>query len=160
MERLRRVARAAQMTGASFRSAIRSPGDAVLTLRVALFVVHLPRTLGRRDVGSFLRELRALPRPAAPDVQSSVARVRRISRAVLSLPRFWRWDTCYVRALILYRFVDAKESEMRLHFGIEQRGRDERLHGHAWLTLAGELLEAPADVMLANVREMPLEVSA
>jgi hypothetical protein len=152
-----RVARAARMTlGAAIKGA-RSPSDLVLTIRIGLFVLRLPSELGKRDVTTFLRELRAAPRPSARDVDASVERIRRIAAAVLSLPRFWHWNTCYVRALILYRFVDARDREMQLHLGIEQRGPEERLHGHAWLTLAGEVLEAPAEGSLATLREVPLD---
>jgi hypothetical protein len=77
--------------------------------------------------------------------------------AVLSLPRFWRMNTCYVRALIIYRFLPAADHDVLLHIGIEQRGEARELHGHAWLTLDDELLEAPDDVLLSSLREVPLD---
>lgn len=155
---MKRVVRATQMTLAAARQALRSPSDLALAVQIARFVLRLPADLGRLDVKTFLRELKHSPRPVTRDLDASVARVRRIALAVLSLPRFWHWNTCYVRALILYRFVDARDGGMQLHLGIEQR--EERLHGHAWLTVGGKVLEAPEDVVLANLREVPLDVVA
>ena len=157
MARVKRLLTAASMTLSALRSAARSPADAVLTVRIALFIARLPADLGRQDVASFLRELRSSPRPPCADVHAGVARVKRIRDAVLSLPRYWQRNTCYVRALTLYRFVDAGERRLRLHFGIE---RQERLHGHLWLTLDRELLEAPDGVMLSALREVPFDVVA
>lgn len=41
------------------------------------------------------------------------------------------------------------------HFGVEP-GADanDRIHGHAWVTLDGELLEAPEPVLAGRVREL------
>ena len=66
-------------------------------------------------------------------------------------------NTCYVRALIIYRFLPATEHDVLLHIGIEQRGEQRELHGHAWLTLDDELLEAPDNVLLSSLREVPLD---
>lgn len=154
-----RLAGAARMTAAALRRGPRTPGEALLALRIALFVLRLPGDLGRSDVPTFLRRLRGAPRTRTARVDAAVERIRRVSRAVLSLPRLWHRNTCYVRALIFYRFLDAGDRELRLHLGIEQRGPERALHGHAWLTLGDEVLEAPDDVVLAGLREMRLDAA-
>jgi hypothetical protein len=148
------------MTASTLKIVGCSPRDVVLALRIGWFVRRLPDDLGRRDVTTFLQGLRrmhASRRKGTRDVHAEAAHIRRIAMAVLSLPRFWRWNTCYVRALVLYRFLPAADHELILHMGIEQRGPQRELHGHAWLTLDDELLEAPDDVLLSSLREVPLD---
>ena len=152
-----RLANATRMTIGSLLRVVRSPADIVLAVRIAVFIDRLPAELANTDIPTFLRDLRSAPRPRARNVDASIARIRRIRDAVLALPKFWKVNTCYVRALTFYRFVDASGHEMRLHVGIEQQAR---LHGHAWLTLDSRLLEAPEGVALAGLREMPLDAPA
>jgi hypothetical protein len=159
MEQLTRLATAGRMVAATLDVVGRSPRDFVLALRIGWFVRHLPADLARHDLTTFLQQLRRTEgkRPQdVSDVRAQAPHIRRIAMAVLSLPGFWRWNTCYVRALVIYHFLPAGENDVQLHIGIEQRGPQRALHGHAWLTLGDELVEAPDDVMLSSLREIPL----
>jgi hypothetical protein len=159
MAYLRRVATAARMVAATLDVVGRSPRDFVLAVRIGCFVRQLPADLARHDLTTFLQHLRRAggKQPRDPsDVRAQAPHIRRIAMAVLSLPGFWRWNTCYVRALVIYHFLPAGENDVQLHIGIEQRGPQRALHGHAWLTLGDELVEAPDDVMLSSLREIPL----
>jgi hypothetical protein len=160
MDDVGRLATASRMTASTLKTVGISPRDVVLAIRIALFVRRLPSDLARRDVTTFLDGLRRMKAAAGSergDVRARARHIRRIAMAVLSLPRFWQWNTCYVRALVIYRFLAAADHDVVLHIGIEQRGAERALHGHAWLTLGDELLEAPDDVLLSSLREVPLD---
>jgi hypothetical protein len=155
-----RFTTASRMTATTLKVVGTSPRDVVLAIRIAWFVRRLPEALAQRDVATFLQGLRkmnASRRNARGDVRADARHIRRIAVAVLSLPRLWRMNTCYVRALIIYHFLPAADHDMLLHIGIEQRGEQRELHGHAWLTVDDELLEAPDDVLLSRLREVPLD---
>lgn len=161
MDHVARLTTASRMTARVLPVIARTPRDLALALRIAAFVRHLPAELAARDVRSFLAELRARPGVRIRqnlDPLAQAARIRRIATAVLSLPRFWQQNTCYVRALVIYRFLDARGHELTLHLGVEQRGPERALHGHAWLTLDDALLEAPDGVLLANLRSIAVDV--
>lgn len=129
-----------------------SPGDVVLWAAIGLFIVRLPRRIEQsRSVPELLEELRRERFPRAS--QERIVRLR----------GWWLWkffgacNTCYVRALTLYRFLDARDSDVGLHFGIERRDNSrERLHGHAWVTQHGEIIEGPDEALQGRVREVVL----
>jgi hypothetical protein len=55
-------------------------------------------------------------------------------------------DTCYVRALTLYRFLDPGTHDVQLRVGVEWHDRPGGvLRGHAWVTLDGQVLEGPPE---------------
>lgn len=140
------------------RNVIRSPADVLLGLRVGAFVLRAPAELQRHDLRGYLDRLASRRRPPAPDVATSAARVRRLRNAWLRLPGFRRRNTCYVRALTLYRFLDAGTGAARVHFGVESEASPGgRLRGHAWVTVDGNLVEGPPDEVLRRVREMPIQ---
>lgn len=136
--------------------ALRSPGDAMLFVAIARFIVGLPAELGRHDVSAYVRELERSRRPRARDVAASFRRVVRIRDACLRLPGLWQRNTCYVRAFTLYRFLDSREHHVALHLGVEA-SRENRLRGHAWVTLDGELLEGPEAVVEHALNELVLD---
>jgi hypothetical protein len=148
------------MTASSAAVVCRSPRDLMLAVQIAWFVRRLAPDLARTDVTTFLRAVRRAPSAASRDlaaVRGEAQRIRRIAMAVLSLPRFWQGNTCYVRALTIYRFLDPAGHDVQLHIGIEQRGAERALHGHGWLTLDDTLLEAPDDVVLGMLHELRLD---
>ena len=101
------------------------------------------------------RELRVGHRPAAADVVAARDRIARLRSAWLALPRLRRRNTCYVRALTLYRFLDAGGRDVGLHVGIERHQTD-RLRGHAWITVDGQMLEGPPEVEAGSIVEVNL----
>ena len=126
------------------RRLLRQPGDVLFTLRIGLFVWRLPRMLQSRPLPELLDRLRAGRRPAAPDVDTGLERIIRLRKPWLRKRRLGSHNTCYVRALSLYRFLDAGDHDLRIHFVAEPaRVPDERRRGHAWVTVDNRILEDP-----------------
>lgn len=139
---------------------IRGPSDLGFALRIGYFMWRLPGRLHDTHLQEFLRGLRTLPRPPAPDALSSRERILRLRSLWLRLPIFRTRDNCYVRAMTLYRYLDAGSHKVTIHFGIEQRDDPrERLRGHAWVSVDGSFFEAPPEVRQARIREVPLPLS-
>ena len=135
----------------------KEPSDVWLLLQIGYFMWRAPTLLHGRNLRAFLAELRALPRPAAPNAKSSLERILRLRRLWLALPFMRSRDNCYVRALTLYRFIEAGPHAVSIHFGIEEREDPrERLRGHAWVSVDGQFFEGPPEVQSARIREVPL----
>jgi len=120
----------------ALRRTFRRPADVWLTLRIGWFVWRAPADLGGRDLPSFLDRLQRARRPPAPDPASAYERVARLRQPWLHLPGLRGRNTCYVRALTLYRFLDPGAGDLELHLAVED-GYDagDRLHGHAWVSV-------------------------
>ena len=133
----------------------RRPADVPLAFTIGAFLWRLPRRLARRPLDEVLRTLAAAPRVPATDPHAGVERIGRLRQAWLVSPLLRARNTCYMRALTLYRFLDPGGGRLRIHFGVEP-GVDpaDRLHGHAWVTVDGELLEPPEPVVAGRVREL------
>jgi hypothetical protein len=142
-------------TAALLRGAIREPSDVGWLIRIALFIVRAPRDLANTDLATFVERLRNGPRPKANDLTAGTERIKRLRGACLRMPALWRRDSCYVRALTLYRFLDPGQREVRLHFGVElPEAGQQRLHGHAWVTADRAILEGPDAVLAGRIREL------
>ena len=140
--------------------AIRSPSDAVLLVDIAVFIARLPGRVRRANVADFFSTLERAPRPRSATIAESYARIARLRGACLALPRLWRRDTCYIRALTLFRFLDPGAHQLRVHFGVEQpQSAGDRLRGHAWVSVDGRAFEAPDAVYDQRVREVPIDVA-
>lgn len=139
------------MVGAVCRL-VRRPGDVPLMIAIGWFVATIPKRIERAgDFEQLLNHLREARWPRAS--QERVARLR----------GWWLWkrygdrNTCYVRALTMYRFLDAPSEGLRLHLGIEERDAShDRLHGHAWVSVGGRIVEGPEPALAGRVREIPL----
>lgn len=132
-----------------------TPGDAFFSLRIGWFLFVLPRRMSRVALPVFLDELARSPRPTSAYPEIALQRIIRLRRPWLALPLAGR-NTCYTRALCVYRFLDPGAGHfMRMHFGVET-GADptDRLRGHAWVTLDGNSLEPPEPVVAGRVREI------
>jgi hypothetical protein len=139
--------------------ALRSPADGWLMIRMGVFIAWLPEKVRRTNVVHYFRELATAPRPRAQTIERSYDRIARLRAACLSMPRLWRRDTCYIRALTLLRFLDPGEHHVRVHFGVEQsQSKTERLRGHAWVSVDGRPFEAPDVVFQGRIREVPIDV--
>jgi len=140
-----------------YRAFIRQPGDLWLAIQIACFMWRVPGMLRRKDLRSFLTHLRDSRRPPACTVERSQERIVRLRALCLRLPFLRSRDNCYVRALTVYRFLETGGQPVQIHFGIEEQSDPrERLRGHAWISVAGEFFDAPAEVFKARIREVPL----
>ena len=109
--------------------------------------MRLPTNVERSHLAEFLAELRNAPRPRAADPLDSVDRIVRLRNPWLRVPGLRSRDTCYVRALTLYRFLDARGHEAHLRIGAEWFDKPGGvLRGHAWVTLDGQTLETPLGI--------------
>ena len=129
-----------------------------LALQMGLFIWRLSVPLERQGLAEFLGELARGRRPPCGDVDRAVARLARLRRRWLRLPGFRRRDTCYTRALVLFRFLDPGRGALRIHLGTEPpRAPGGNVHGHAWVSLDGRILEPLPEAVAQRV--LPLYVS-
>ncbi len=134
---------------------VKEPSDLIAALHIGAFIARAPKILRRNDLRTTLRGLRHPGRAVVKSPRFSHERIVRLRDLCLLIPFLADRNTCYVRALTLYRFLDARDDEVGVHFGIEHRERStERLRGHAWVTLHGKLLEGPEPVQLGRIREI------
>jgi hypothetical protein len=132
---------------------VRHPGDAFLTLHMAMFIAAAPRLLAKGDLRDVLSRMRRTGRT----MRTGYERIRLMRGICLRFGPLAKSNTCYVRALTLYRYLDAPDDVTSIHFGIErQEPEHARLHGHAWVSVDGEILEGPPAVLEGRIREIPL----
>jgi hypothetical protein len=143
----------------ALRLLVREPENAWLALHIGWFIIAARRKLARQTLPQFITGLR---RPGIFRIpHASAERVVRFRNWWLSRPALQSCNTCYVRAMTLYRFLDAPDRELRLHMGIEMReSLDERLRGHAWISLRGKLVEGPEAVEQGRIYEIALPTAA
>jgi hypothetical protein len=129
------------------------PRDAWLALHIGIAIAVLPRWIAAHD----LRDMHRLRRSRLPLPRAAYARIAWFRAWWLQQALFRARDTCYVRALVLYRFLDAPDADVRLHLGIEARtSAEDRLRGHAWVSVRGAVVEAPPAVQEGRIREIAL----
>lgn len=137
------------------RSSIKQIDDIPLTLGIGVFIWKLPGKLSRSDLPQFLDKIRNSPRPSGIDTRSDVERICRLRRLWLWLPILSARNSCHVRAMTLYRFLDPRKRQLQIHFAVEPgRNPDDRLHGHAWVTVDGEVLEEPIHLLEGRLHEI------
>jgi len=133
------------------RRTFQEPGDAALAARIGFFLLLIARRLDKTSLVELLKEMDEKQGTAVKGVE----RITRLRQAWLASPVLSARNTCYVRAMTLYRFLDGGDRDKRIHFGVEPGvSASDRLHGHAWVTLDAELLEAPEPVLAGRVREL------
>ena len=129
------------------RTTIQQPSDLVWCARIGWFVARLPRQVQQTNLRLLLKALATAPRPRATDARQAAQRIARLRQPWLRLPGLRSHDTCYVRALTLYRFLDAGGADAQLRVGAEWFDKPGgALRGHAWVTLGGAVLEGPPEV--------------
>lgn len=139
----------------ALRLLVREPANAWLALHIGWFIVWARRRLARQALPQFIADLRRRGIVRVP--HASADRVIRFRNWWLNRPALQKCNTCYVRAMTLYRFLDAQDDDLRLHIGIETReNTSERLRGHAWISLAGRMIEGPEAVAQGRIREIAL----
>lgn len=138
-----------------FARTFHRPTDLVLAFRIGVFLWLLPRRLDRQPLDRLLRELASESRDGSSDLHADAQRISRLRQAWLASPLFRERNTCYIRALTLYRFLDDGRSSIRIHFGVEPgMNTEDRIHGHAWVTVNGDVFEAPEPLLSGRVREL------
>jgi hypothetical protein len=129
-------------------------------LRIGWFVLRLPADVEGSHLEGFLDRLTTAARPAAPDPHTGAARIARLRHPWLRVPGLRSRDTCYVRALTMYRFLDPGAHDVQLRVGVEWFDHPGGvLRGHAWVTLDDEVLEGPPEAD-AHERLHPVELRA
>jgi hypothetical protein len=137
------------------RRMVRQPSDVLLSLRLAYFIWQVPGRLAGASLESLLETLRVGRRPAAATPVASVERLRRLSRPWFRLPGLRQRNTCYVRSLLYYRYVDPGLLPLRIHFVVEPAASlGDRLKGHAWVTAGDQLLEPPDEDLPARTQSI------
>lgn len=136
------------------RKSIRQFDDISLALKIGYFVLKLPRMVDRTDLPRLLTGLRRSARPSALGLSSNLEQICRLRQLWLCLPMLRARNTCYVRAMTLYRFLDSGQRGMRIHFAVELgRNPEDRLRGHAWVTVDGQVLEE-LSILEKHLREV------
>jgi hypothetical protein len=122
-----------------------------LWLAVGYFIMRAPARLARMELPRFLARIAVEPREDADFV-----RVSRIARRWFRVPGLRAGDTCYLRSLVLFRFVHPGNGDLALHFGIDEpsSAANERLHGHAWVSLNGMPWNPPESFGERRLREI------
>ncbi|HEY9179275.1 MAG TPA: lasso peptide biosynthesis B2 protein [Candidatus Baltobacteraceae bacterium] len=130
----------------------RNPRYLPLFIAIGWFLARVAARLRKSDLPAFVRNLRCGRYPHGPP------------EAIRVISWFWLHhvfgdrNTCYGRALTLYRFLEAADDDVRLHMGIEPRpDAAQRLRAHAWVSHRGSIVEGPVEAFEGTLREVPLE---
>lgn len=116
-------------------------------LAVGHFIARAPARLGRTELPRFLERL------AREAGRYDERRIGRLSRRWLRVPGLRGRDTCYLRSLVLFRFLRS-DGDVSIHFGIDEPEPNERLHGHSWVCVDGRPLNPPATLAQGRLREI------
>lgn len=137
------------------RNKFREPADIVLALQIGAFMWRAPREMRSKSLQQLLDEVRSAKRVTKGDLASDVERIIRLRSPWFRLPFLAPYNTCFMRALTLYRFLDCPGSELRWQFVIEpERTPGDRLRSHAWVTVDGEVIEEPDLRISAQVQQI------
>ncbi|HZQ09390.1 MAG TPA: lasso peptide biosynthesis protein [Anaerolineae bacterium] len=134
---------------------IREPADILLSLQLGYFIWRVPAWLDRMPLPQLLQALQSAPPPPSSSFDASLERIQRLIRPWFKLPMFRNRNTCYLRSLLFYRFLDPHDKSKRIHFVVEpSRAPGARLHGHAWVTIGDQLIEPPLPDILARTQSI------
>jgi hypothetical protein len=120
---------------------VQRPEDLRFALQLGWFLWRAPAGMQASHLAELLDQTARLPRPAALSPQASLERIERLSRPWLRLPWLRASNTCYLRALLLYRFLDPGDLPMQIVYAVEpDRTPGARLRGHAWVSVGDQPL--------------------
>jgi hypothetical protein len=139
------IRRIFHLSACAVRKAALRPHDAMLSVRMALWVVlisvsarltSLPRT---QKIAAF--RFRSAPHKKAANTPDQL---KQTIDGVLGIELFMFRKSCWRRALVLHRFLALNGLESRINFGLRKEA-DGNIAGHAWLEHEGQpLLEDDA----------------
>ena len=133
----------------------KSPEDILFAVQIGLFIFRLPTAMQKQDLPSLLKKFQHATGPRFVDLDAGVARIVRLRQPWFRLPPLSARNTCYVRALTLFRFLNIRNKDIKMHFGVEPpRTPGGHTRGHAWVTADGKMLEAPDPVVAGRVKEI------
>lgn len=127
----------ARLLGLAIRKVFVKPREAVLSARLALWVV-LVSVLARATTlprAQRISSVRVGP-DAGGDRDRIAEHLARTLDALLALDFFVFRPICWKRAMVLHRFLALNGIESRINFGLQKRA-DGTLDGHAWLERDG-----------------------
>ena len=148
------------LLGQAARKTARHPREALLTARMALWVVLI----------SGLAQFTSLPRvqkiaafkvksTSAKTSSETPAKLGRMIDSLLEINLFVFRHSCWKRALVLHRYLGLSGIDSRIRFGLRKQS-DGRVDGHAWLEHHGQpLLEDNAANYVVTF-SLPAEHSA
>lgn len=143
---------------------IRQPSDVILFWRLGYFIWSAPGRLNRSSLPTLLKNYRSSPRPKAIDPNAAIDRINRLSQPWLRRSFFRARNTCYLRSLIMYRYLDPAGHDLRINFVVEPAiNPGDRLKGHAWVTIDGAILESTAPDIIERTQQLyiyPPEVTS
>lgn len=122
------------------RRTVRSPGDAWLALRMAVWRIALPIlkwTLPLPRLARLLWSGRERQRDATRE-----EKIATLAEALSGRRGDQRFDNCLERSLVAYRYLSLAGAEPELVVGVS---RDAPLRGHAWVRLDGDVLRDNVD---------------
>jgi len=120
---------------------IQQPDDVRFALQIGWFLWRAPAAMQTTHLADLLERTARLPRPPALSPQASCERILRLSAPWLRLPWLRARNTCYLRALLLYRFLDPGGRPMQIIYAVEPSTTPgARLRGHAWVSVGDQPL--------------------
>lgn len=120
------------------RQIIREPSDLWLFGQIGWFIWRVPSQVATENLGRYLNDLIKKRSVTSRSLDENLERILRLAEPWLRLGPFRSRNTCYTRAFVLYRFLAVGTPDLSFRFGIDTHSAvDQRLHGHAWVTVDG-----------------------
>jgi Transglutaminase-like superfamily len=140
------VRQSIRILGLTIRKIFLEPREAILSVRMALWVVlvSVVARVAPLPEAQRIASVRLRPRGGA-DRDQTAAHLARTLDTLLGLDVFVLRRSCWKRAMVLHRFLALNGIESRINFGVQKHAPGEPLRGHAWLERDGRafLEDAP-----------------
>ena len=137
------------------RQMIKQPGDLILFWRLGWFIWRAPGWLDQSGLPTLLKKFRSADRPKSIDPNAAIDRIERLSKPWLRRSFFRARNTCYLRSLMMFRYLEATGHDVRINFVVEPGlNPGDRLKGHAWVTLDGEIIQSTAPEVVERTRRL------
>ncbi|HEY4329169.1 MAG TPA: hypothetical protein VGN88_05485, partial [Phycisphaerae bacterium] len=77
-----------------------------LWIQIGIFIWRLPARLDTAPLDQLLAQIHSTSRPRPADIRAAASRIAVIRRRWLRFPFWSSRNTCYLRALVLFRFLN------------------------------------------------------